>query len=339
MTEDQLLGPHAWGEPCGSAVFKAATEDFQVREQLHIPFSGNGEHLWLLIEKRALGTEDVARMLARAAGVALSEVSYAGLKDRQAVTSQWFSVRLPGRTDPDLSALWSDNLRCLQQTRHSRKLQRGAHNANRFLIRLHELQADRDALQQRLETLAAEGVPNYFGPQRFGIHGNNVDQARQWATRGGLPPARGTRSRLLSAARSLLFNQYLAQRVAAGSWNRVLDGDRLAFSDSRSHFAAADLAADDPRLAALDLHPTGPCGGRVRRQVPASSCSRNCSWPGTSRSSVTGWKPPGWSSSGVFCDSPLVSWRGIIRRQPVFNLNSPCPVAVLPPLWCASWSV
>lgn len=268
MTEDQLLGPYAWGEPCGSAVFKAATEDFQVREQLHIPFSGNGEHLWLLIEKRALGTEDVARMLARAAGVALSEVSYAGLKDRQAVTSQWFSVRLPGRTDPDLSALWSDNLRCLQQTRHSRKLQRGAHNANRFLIRLHELQADRDALQQRLETLAAEGVPNYFGPQRFGIHGNNVDQARQWATRGGLPPARGTRSRLLSAARSLLFNQYLAQRVAAGSWNRVLDGDRLAFSDSRSHFAAADLAADDPRLAALDLHPTGPLWGQG---TPASS--------------------------------------------------------------------
>jgi tRNA pseudouridine13 synthase len=255
------LGPLAWGGPFGKAVLKAEPEHFRVTEVLDIALSGEGEHLWLLIEKRGLNTEEVARKLAAASGLKLRDISYAGLKDRQAVTRQWFSLHLPGRADPDLTGLWGASLSCLDSRRHQRKLQRGAHSANRFEILLTSLQADQAALGRTLELLREQGAPNYFGPQRFGLGGSNLFDARSWAERGALPPARGTRSRLLSTARSLLFNRVLANRVADGSWNRVLPGDCLAFTDSRSHFAAERLAADDPRFAALDVHPTGPlCG-------------------------------------------------------------------------------
>lgn len=258
---ETLLGPRAWGDSCGRATLKATPDDFRVTEVLDIALSGSGEHLWLLLEKRGLNTEEVARQLARAAGISLRNVSYAGLKDRQAVTRQWFSLQLPGRADPDFSALWSDQLRCLEQTRHQRKLQRGAHSANGFFIRLTDLQADHAELDARLQIIAREGVPNYFGPQRFGRDGSNLHDARRWAGQGGYPPARGTRSRLLSTARSLLFNRMLAARVADGTWNRIMPGDCLAFTDSRSHFPASELAADDPRPAALDLHPTASLWG------------------------------------------------------------------------------
>ena len=255
------LGPPAHGEACGRARLKAQPEHFRVTEILDIELSGQGEHLWLLIEKRDLNTEDVARQLSRVAGIKLRDVSYAGIKDRRAVTSQWFSMQLPGRADPDFTPLWNDQLRCLASTRHSRKLQRGAHQANRFVILLTGLQADPGQLDARLQRIASEGVPNYFGPQRFGRDGGNIEQARHWAERGALPPARGTRSRLLSTTRSLLFNRVLAQRVADGSWNRILPGDCLAFTDSRSHFAAERLAADDTRFDELDVHVTGPLWG------------------------------------------------------------------------------
>ena len=130
MTELELLGPTAWGKALGSAVLKATAEDFQVDEVLDIPLSGDGEHLWLWVEKRGLNTEEAARRLARAAGVQLRTVSYAGLKDRQALTRHWFSIQLPGKADPDLSAAQDETLQILNMSRHKRKLQRGAHAAN-----------------------------------------------------------------------------------------------------------------------------------------------------------------------------------------------------------------
>src|SRR5690554_4511120 len=160
MREVDLLGPRAFGETCGSAKLKASAEDFQVDEVLDIPLSGDGEHLWLWVEKRLLNTEEAARRIAKAAGVSLRQVSYAGLKDRQALTRQWFSIHLPGKADPQLAAAESAELRILDRQRHSRKLQRGAHAANGFTIRLTALQADRLALEERLQTIAAQGVPN-----------------------------------------------------------------------------------------------------------------------------------------------------------------------------------
>ncbi|MGH8437808.1 MAG: tRNA pseudouridine(13) synthase TruD [Pseudomonas sp.] len=261
MTELELLGPRASGPALGSAILKATAEDFQVDEVLDIPLSGNGEHLWLWVEKRDLNTEEAARRLARAAGVPLRNISYAGLKDRQALTRQWFSLHLPGKADPDLSAAENETLSILKHTRHSRKLQRGAHSANGFTLRLTGLSADHPALDARLEQLRSQGVPNYFGTQRFGHAGGNVHDARDWAERQALPEQRNVRSRLLSSARSYLFNQVLAQRVADGSWQRAQVGDLLAFTDSRSFFPAGEAECCDPRLAILDLHPTGPLWG------------------------------------------------------------------------------
>jgi tRNA pseudouridine13 synthase len=261
MNELQLLGPRAYGEALGTAVLKAVAEDFQVDEVLNIPLSGDGEHLWIWVEKRGLNTEEAARRIAKAAGVPLRTVSYAGLKDRQALTRQWFSVQLPGKADPDLSAAENETLKVLKTGRHKRKLQRGAHSANGFTLRLTQFAGDKAAIEARLQLIAKQGIPNYFGAQRFGFDGGNVVDARAWAARKALPEQRNVRSRLLSTARSFLFNQVLAARVADGTWQRAQVGDLLAFTDSRSFFPAGEAECSDPRLAILDLHPTGPQWG------------------------------------------------------------------------------
>ncbi len=261
MTEFELLGPRASGQALGTAVLKAVAEDFQVDEVLDIPLAGQGEHLWLWVEKRDLNTEEAARRLARASGVPLRNISYAGLKDRQALTRQWFSLHLPGKADPDLSRAEDASLRILKQARHLRKLQRGAHSANGFILRLTALAADHQALDARLAQLKQQGVPNYFGSQRFGHAGGNLVDAREWAARAALPEQRNVRSRLLSTARSYLFNQVLAARVAEGTWQHAQMGDLLAFTNSRSFFPAGEQECSDPRLAILDLHPTGPLWG------------------------------------------------------------------------------
>jgi len=271
MTELELLGPRAYGDALGKAVLKATAEDFQVDEVLDIPLSGDGEHLWLWVEKRGLNTEEAARRLAKAAGVPLRTVSYAGLKDRQALTRQWFSIQLPGKADPDMSAAENDSLKILDSKRHKRKLQRGAHAANGFTLRLTQLQADTVRLDERLESIRQHGIPNYFGVQRFGHEGGNLGEARHYAERQALPEQRNVRSRLLSTARSYVFNQVLAARVADGSWQRAQVGDLLAFTDSRSFFPAGEAECSDPRLAILDLHPTGPQWGEG--ESPASGAT------------------------------------------------------------------
>ncbi|MBA1278671.1 tRNA pseudouridine(13) synthase TruD [Stutzerimonas stutzeri] len=261
MTEDQVLGPKAHGGPCGSAVLKAVAEDFQVDEVLDIPLSGEGEHLWLWVEKRNLNTEEAARRISRAAGVPVRNISYAGLKDRQALTRQWFSLHLPGKADPNLDRAEDETLKILKTCRHQRKLQRGAHSANGFTLRLTQLQAEHAELNARLERIKTHGVPNYFGLQRFGFEGSNVHGAREYAERQELPVQRNLRSRLLSAGRSYLFNRVLAERVATGTWDKAQVGDLLAFTDSRSFFPAGEAECSDPRLNILDLHPTGPLWG------------------------------------------------------------------------------
>lgn len=260
MAEFTLLGPAALGGPCARAMLKASTEDFQVNEVLDIELSGSGEHLWLQMEKQGLNTEEAVRILSKVFGLSQKHISYAGLKDRQALTSQWFSLHLPGR-EVDVSRLQHPQLRVLQSQRHTRKLQRGAHSANGFVIRLTALQGDVECLEQRLQQIARDGVPNYYGPQRFGHDGQNLHQAMHYAGLGELPARRNLRSRLLSVARSALFNRMLAQRVEEGSWNRALPGDALSFTQSRSFFIASAADCEDRRLEQLDLHPTAALWG------------------------------------------------------------------------------
>lgn len=162
-----------------SGRLKAQNTDFKVDELMPVELSGEGEHLWLKIEKDGSNTDWVAQQLAKFAGLKSMAVSYAGMKDRHAVTTQWFSLHLPGMDDPDFSQLASDEFKILQQKRHDRKLKRGALSGNRFSIRIIELQGKLDSLDARLQQIKQQGVPNYFGEQRFGREMGNLFKAEK----------------------------------------------------------------------------------------------------------------------------------------------------------------
>lgn len=253
----------AHGEPPAAGRLRSSPGDFQVEEILGFEPSGEGEHAFLWVEKTGRNTDWVAAQLARFAGVRPVAVGYAGLKDRDAVTRQGFTVQLPGRASPDWEALDLDGVRVLGAARHHRKIQRGALRGNRFRLAVRELSGKRDALESRWAEIAGAGVPNYFGPQRFGRGGDNLRQAERLfrGEAGRLP--RHKRSIYLSAARSHLFNTVLARRVAEGSWCKGLEGEVYALEGSRACFGPEPASADlHRRLDELDIHPTGPMWGR-----------------------------------------------------------------------------
>ena len=236
-------------------------------EDLGLEPSGEGEHVLLSIRKRNLNTAEVAGHIARLAGVRPRDVSYAGLKDRVAITTQTFSIHLPGKAEPDWTALEGDNLQVLDAQRHHRKLRRGALRGNHFQLRVHDFQGDAARLQQRLEQIAAGGVPNYFGSQRFGREGGNLEHARALFAGQRKKVRRDKRSIWLSAARSWLFNQVLAERVRQGNWNRLLEGDVMQLAGSSSQFRAGYDANLAERLERQDVHVTGPLCGRPGRAL------------------------------------------------------------------------
>ncbi|TJY55938.1 tRNA pseudouridine(13) synthase TruD [Sinimarinibacterium sp. CAU 1509] len=253
--------PYAYGGPPLQASLRSTPEDFIVDELQSIAPDGDGDHAWLLVRKRGANTDWVAKELARFAGVNPVDVGYAGLKDRDAVTTQVFTVHLPGRPDPDWSAFPHEGVEVLEQHRHRRKLKRGALLGNRFTLHLRNVQGDTAAAEQRLQAIATRGVPNYFGDQRFGLGGANV--ARAEAMFAGKRVDRNTRSMLLSAVRSQLFNLVLAERVRQHNWDQALDGEVWSLSGSRSWFgpeAYSEALAE--RLASGDIHPSGPLWGR-----------------------------------------------------------------------------
>jgi tRNA pseudouridine13 synthase len=243
------------------AQLRVAPEDFVVEEVNGIALTGAGEHLWVQLRKRGMNTEFAARQLARAAGVPPRAVSFAGLKDRHAVTTQWFSIHLPGREIADLAGRLPEEIDLLAMQRHARKLQRGALEANRFRIVLRECEGNAALLEQRIAEIGRYGVPNYFGAQRFGRGGGNIARAR--ALFAGEPIRdRHLRGIYLSAARSLIFNEVLAQRVADGSWHKALAGDVFILSGSNSYFVPEALDASiEQRLESGDIHPSGPLWG------------------------------------------------------------------------------
>ncbi|ALN86949.1 tRNA pseudouridine synthase, TruD family protein [Lysobacter capsici] len=258
--------PRAHGAPALRARIRNAPEDFRVEELPGFAASGSGEHLLLTIEKRGMNTAFAAKRLATWAGIGEVGIGYAGMKDRHAVTVQRFSVHLPKRVAPDLALLESDDLRVLEHQWHAKKLPRGALAGNRFVLTLRNVEGERAAIEARLARIAAHGVPNYFGEQRFGRGGDNV--ANALAMFAGRRMGREQRSMLLSAARSELFNRVLAARVNDRSWSGLREGAPLAgevwaLAGSRSVFGPEpwnDTLAQ--RLAEFDLHPSGPLWGR-----------------------------------------------------------------------------
>lgn len=252
------------GLPLATALIRCHPEDFQVVEELPFTLSGEGDHLWLYLRKRHTNTVWLARQLARIAGVRPVDVGYAGLKDRYALTSQWFSIKLSGRKEPDwVEALESEEVRVLTVARHHRKLRRGALQGNRFLLILRQFCGDPEAVSARLEQIKREGVPNYFGSQRFGREGQNLEQAYQWFTGGRPPKDRYLRGLLLSSARAFLFNKVLAERVRTANWNQPLPGEALILHGSRGFFLAETIDETlKARVQGLDCHPSGPLWGR-----------------------------------------------------------------------------
>ncbi|MGV3591027.1 MAG: tRNA pseudouridine(13) synthase TruD [Gammaproteobacteria bacterium] len=257
----------AFGAPPLRALFKQQPADFHVDEVLGFEPDGHGEHLLLHVEKTGLTTFEAQAVLARHFGVALRDTAFSGMKDKQGVTRQWFSV--PARKDITADETLHPGLDILGSTRNSRKLRRGSHRANRFRIVLRAPTGDRDAIRARIDTIAARGVPNYFGAQRFGRGEANVPAALMWF-RGDTSPPRQQRSLLLSATRSYLFNMLLARRVEDGSWERWIDGDVMALAGTASTFASARASAEEleRRLADFDIHATGPLWGKG---APATS--------------------------------------------------------------------
>jgi tRNA pseudouridine13 synthase len=257
-----LAPPRAYGEPLAAARLRAFPEDFVVDEELGFAPAGSGTHLLLRVRKRNANTQWVARELARIAGCRTGDVGYAGLKDRQAIATQWFSLPRP-RAAIDWAQLGQPDFEVLEAQPHTRKLPRGALAGNRFAVRVRVPDGEGEAFASRLAPRLAEierrGVPNYFGPQRFGREGGNLAHVGE-DLRSLAPAQRGF---VLSAARSALFNAVLAARVEEGSWEQLEAGD-LAVLDGRGSLFAVE-ALDETlasRARGLAIHPTGPMWGR-----------------------------------------------------------------------------
>ncbi len=252
---------YALGKPETTGAIRTTPEDFQVDEILGFELSGEGEHVCLHIRKRNSNTAFIAKQIARLADVKNMDVSYAGLKDRNAVTTQWFSVYLSNKPEPDWSQLNNDEIEVLSVCRHNRKLRRGTLKGNRFKIIVRDLQGNKETLEQRLQQIKTNGVPNYFGEQRFGR--NNLEQASAMFSGQIKVRNRDKRSLYLSAARSAIFNEVLSKRVAAGNWNQALPGDVMMLNGSHSIFQAELVDKTiQQRITEHDIHPTGPLWGR-----------------------------------------------------------------------------
>jgi tRNA pseudouridine13 synthase len=247
--------PRACVDRQPTGVLRATPEDFVVEEDLGFAPDGEGSHLLLKVRKRNANTGWVAQELARGLGCQVRDIGFAGLKDRRAVAIQWFSLPAVPRSLADSPGFANPEFAVLEVHRHRRKLPRGALAGNSFTIRIRNYTGSGEQLQERCESIARGGVPNYFGPQRFGREASNL--ARLAAPRPGRPDGF-----VLSAARSLIFNAVLGERVRQGSWGTLELGDVANLDGRGSVFPVAELTPDLPdRLAQQELHPTGPMWG------------------------------------------------------------------------------
>ena len=262
---------HAYGKPTTNGRLKVQNSDFKVDEIMPVQTSGVGEHLWLKIEKDGSNTDWVAQQLARHAGVKSMAVSYAGMKDRHAVTTQWFSLHLPGMQDPDFSDLLSDEFKILEQNRHDRKLKRGALSGNRFQLRITELKGEAAELEDRLQKIKQSGVPNYYGEQRFGREMGNLLKAERMF-RGELKKLKKQhRGLYLSSARSWIFNQALSQRIQQGNWLEPIQGDVFMLNGKSACFVEEVNDEINRRLRNAEINLTGCLWGEGESMATADT--------------------------------------------------------------------
>ncbi len=269
--EEMMALPCAHGGPAGRAQLRTAPEDFLVQEWLGWEPDGAGDHLLLKIRKRGANTLWVAKQLARLAKIDPRDVGFAGLKDRDAVAEQSFTVPARSAIGEAWMGVAGEGFEVVAAARHRRKLKRGALKGNDFTITLRAFSGDPTVLKARLRAIAAAGAPNYFGPQRFGRDGGNLRTALAWFCDGVAPVDRWQRGFALSAARAAIFNAVVARRVGDATWNRLLPGEIVNLDGSGSVFVAEVVDATlEERCARLDIHPTGPMWG-ARQAPPAAA--------------------------------------------------------------------
>jgi tRNA pseudouridine13 synthase len=250
-----LNAPRACAARQPTGTLRATPEDFVVEEDLGFAPDGDGAHLLLKVRKRNANTGWVAQELARGLGCQVRDIGFAGLKDRRAVAIQWFSLPATPRSMAGAPGFENPEFAVLEVHRHRRKLPRGALAGNRFSIHIRNYSGAGAQLQERCAAIGRCGVPNYFGPQRFGREASNL--SRLAAPQRGRPDGF-----VLSAARSLIFNAVLGERVRQGSWATLEPGDVANLDGRGSVFPVAELTPDLPdRLAQQDVHPTGPMWG------------------------------------------------------------------------------
>lgn len=227
------------GNKRATATFRQCPEDFIVDELVDFQPANEGEHLLIHIKKRDQNTKWVAGLLAELSGINRRDVGFCGMKDRFAVTTQWFSLHLPGR-DIDINQLKHADFNILSSARHNKKLKRGMHAGNRFAIVLRDFSIEPEALSQRIELIEKFGVPNYFAEQRFGWDANNLVKANELIEQGKLKGNRHGTGIYLSAARSWLFNLLLDRYLTIGAidiadtgalWGRGRSATEGSFSE------------------------------------------------------------------------------------------------------------
>ena len=226
--------PLAYPATTNSALYRQQPEHFQVIETLNFKPEAEGDHLYLYIQKSDTNTDWLASELARKAGLEAVDVGYAGRKDRFAVTQQWFSLHLPKSKTVNPSIFEGANYQIIEQSRHTKKLRIGELAYNQFKLQLIEFEGSFASFEKRLELIASQGFPNYFGPQRFGRQAENVNKALAMLSGKVRVTDRNKRSIYLSAARSYLFNLVLAKRIEKGCWLLPIKGDNFSDQQGRS---------------------------------------------------------------------------------------------------------
>lgn len=246
-----------------SADIRQQAEDFQVEEVLPFEPDGSGGHVWLNIQKRGINTDWLANELAKFAGVKPVAVGYAGMKDRHAITTQWFSINLEGYDEPNWAEFENADIQIIEQTRHGKKLKRGVLAGNKFKIKLSNAQADLSILESALKQVQLQGVPNYFAEQRFGHQNGNLHRVEHWFSTGKAPRKRNQKSIYLSAARSWLFNLVLAERIKQQNWDQPLMGDVMLLAGTKASTFVVEQIDEElqTRLTTMDIHATGPLWG------------------------------------------------------------------------------
>ncbi len=236
---------------------RARLEDFVVEEvPAYLP-AGEGEHLYLWVEKRGLTTRGLVERLV-ALGVPEKAIGVAGLKDKYAVTRQWLS--LPKRFEGVLAAFEGPEVQILQTELHQNKLKTGHLKGNRFAVLVEGAELAR--ARAVLERLVAEGLPNYYGPQRFGLGGKNPERGLELMRKGKGRGGPWLKRFLLGSVQSLIFNAYLAERIERGLFVRLLPGDVAKKHDTGGEFLVEDAEAESARARRFEISATGPLFGK-----------------------------------------------------------------------------